>query len=82
MGEQEHRDLWEAVDGLREQQSVTNAMLVEIRTVLKERCEGRGGRIIDLEKDVETLKMRVWFFSGAAAALSAIGTKFMARLWP
>lgn len=77
MSERELRDLWDAVESLREQQSVTNALLAEIRTILSERCESRGVRMADLERAVDSLKARVWWFSGATGALTYVFTKII-----
>lgn len=77
MSERELRDLWDAVESLREQQSVTNALLAEIRTILNERCEHRGTRLADLEEQVDSIRTRVWWFSGATGALTYVFTKII-----
>jgi len=77
MSERELRDLWDAVESLREQQSVTNALLAEIRTILSERCETRGTRLADLEAAVDSIRARVWWFSGATGALTYVFTKII-----
>ncbi len=74
---QELRDLWEAVESLRSQQSVTNALLAEIRATLNERCEHRGAQLDDLERDVAALQGKVWWFSGASAALAFAFSKLI-----
>jgi len=81
MSEQNIRDLWDAIGEVRKEQVEIKSLLVEIKTVLSERCATRGQRVESLERDVNVLKTRVWFISGAAATLSALATKFLARLW-
>lgn len=72
MNDQQHRDLWDAIDGLRVQQQSAHTLLAEIKTILCERCEGRGRRIDDLEAGLERVKSRVWMFAGASSAIAFV----------
>ncbi|AGW12152.1 hypothetical protein [Megalodesulfovibrio gigas] len=78
MSDRDLRDLWDAIDVLRTQQHVANTLLAEIKTILSERCEGRGRRIQDLEAGLEQVRARVWWFAGASSAAAFV----VSRLWP
>lgn len=67
--------IWEAIDGMREEQGVTNRELAEIKTILCERCEAREKRIADMETDVKGLRQRVWIFSGATGVLAWLASR-------
>lgn len=69
--------IWEALDGVRAEQSQTNRELAEIRAVLCERCEAREKRIANMEADVKGLKQRVWVLSGATGVIAWVAAK-----WP
>ncbi|TVM35613.1 hypothetical protein [Oceanidesulfovibrio marinus] len=67
--------IWEALDGVRAEQSQTNQELAEIKTILCERCEAREKRIADMETDVKGLRQRVWIFSGATGVLAWLASR-------
>jgi hypothetical protein len=82
MSEQNIRDLWDAVGEVRKETVEIKSLLIELKAGLAERCVARGRSLELLERDVEMIKTRVWFITGAAAAISALATKLVARLWP
>ncbi|TVM29230.1 hypothetical protein [Oceanidesulfovibrio marinus] len=77
MSERELSDLWDAVESLSQQPSVTTALRAEIRTILSETCESRVVLMTELELAVDSIKARVWWFAGATGELTDGFTKII-----
>jgi hypothetical protein len=82
MTDQTARDLWDAIGEVRKETVEIKSLLLELKAALAERCASRGHGLEQLARDVDALKTRIWFISGAAAAVSALGAKLLGRLWP
>lgn len=83
--EQDIKDLWEAFEKLSSQQlsvnerisraeNETNERLARIEVLLSERCMMRGDNLADLNVRIVECERKIWFFSGAAAVISIIGS--------
>lgn len=82
MNDQNVRDLWDAIGEVRKETVEIKSLLLELKAGLAERCAARGRVLDQLEREVETLKTRIWFISGAAAAVSALGARLVSKMWP
>ncbi len=66
---------------LREQQTSQLTLLARIETMLSERSSIWDRSFLDVRSDVESLKKRIWTITGAAAALSAVGSQLLSKFF-
>ncbi len=66
---------------LRDQQTSQLALLAKIETMLSERSSIWDRSFLDMRTDVESLKKRIWTITGAAAALSAVGSQLLGKFF-
>lgn len=68
----EFKDLWDAVEKIRQEQNTTNSTLSRIETLLAERCMTRGAVMNSTIDRLSEVEKKLWFFSGAAVAVSTL----------
>lgn len=68
----EFKDLWDAIEHIRREQSKTNSTLSRIETLLAERCMTRGAVMDSTTIRLSEVEKKMWFFSGAAVAVSTL----------
>ena len=61
------KELWSSVDGVRTDMTAVKATLSRIETLLSERCTSRGDIQQKQEARLTDVEKKMWWFSGAAA---------------
>lgn|GEM_PF-4391967 len=77
--EEEHRNLWDAINGLRDERSVVQSSLARIEAMLSERCEARMSTMQDMKtkqeehdnrlKKLEELRAQILLLSAIGAVV-------------
>ena len=70
----DERQIWEALNDIRERVTRIESGIAAYMDQVSERCRVRESRLERLEARVDAVEKKVWQIVGASAALSSVGT--------